>query len=120
MTSAWDLEREERSSGQRTLVVVVGLVIAVVLAVIIVIAVQHQVHHNHELGVYDKCLNEPWPNGSDCQTIQQDCSKGDSWACHLNNVLDCVANNTDSNPACSAADTGSTMAPPWRSEFALG
>jgi len=113
------LPTSSSSGGGRTLIVVVGLVIAVVLAIIIVHAVQHHLHNSHELSVYDRCLSEPWPNGSDCQTIRQDCSNGDSYACHLNNVLDCAANNTGSNPACSA-NTGSTMAPPWRWEFALG
>jgi hypothetical protein len=91
----------------------------VVLAIVIVDAVQHHDHNSHELSVYNKCLNEQWPNGSDCQTIWQDCSNGDSYACHLNNVLDCTANNTGSNPACSA-NSVTTMATPWHWEFALG
>jgi hypothetical protein len=113
------LPSSSSSGGSRTLFVVVGLVIAVVVAIIIVHAVQDHLHNSQELSVYDRCLSEPWPNGSDCQTIRHDCSTGDSHACHLNNVLECTANNTGLNPACST-NTGSTMAPPWRSEFALG
>jgi hypothetical protein len=109
------LPTSSSSGGGRTLIVVVGLVIAVVLAIIIIHAVQHHLHNSHELSVYDKCLNEPYPDGPDCQTIIHDCANGDSYACHLESVLACIGN---SGSGCN--NTGSTMAPPWRREFALG
>lgn len=101
-------------AGKR-LVAVAIVIVALVLTIVIVHGVQASNHHNQVLATYDKCLNEPYPDGPDCQTIIHDCANGDSYACHLESVLACIGN---SGSGCN--NTGSTMAPPWRWEFALG
>jgi hypothetical protein len=80
---------------------IVAIIIAVVLTIVIVATV-HSVEANHHrsqvLGVYDKCLNENYPDGTDCQTVIHDCSNGDSYACHLVSVLGCIADNDNGCP----------------------
>jgi len=73
---------------------IIAIIIAVVLTIAIVVTVHSVEANNHRsqvLGVYDKCLNESYPGGADCQTVIHDCTNGDSYACHLVQVLGCLA-----------------------------
>jgi hypothetical protein len=79
---------------------VVAIIIAVVLTIVIVHSVEVSHHRSQVLGVYDKCLNESYPSGADCQTLIHDCTNDDSYACHLVTVLGCVADDS-SGSACS-------------------
>lgn len=71
-------------------IAVVALVVVVVVALVTVHSIQQNNHRNQVLAVYDKCLNES-SSGPDCQTLRNDCANGDSYACHLANVVYCVS-----------------------------
>jgi hypothetical protein len=86
--------------------VIIAIIVGVVAVIFIGVTVYGHLNNQgaKDLAVYDKCLNEPYPDGPDCQTIFHDCANGDSYACHLERVLGCVAetgagcDNTGSSP----------------------
>ncbi len=76
--------------------VVVVVAVVVVLTIVIVHNLQANHHQSQVRATYDKCLNEPYPDGPDCQTIVDDCANGDSYACYLVSVLACGSGNSGS------------------------